>query len=74
VECNNSTPSNVEVRNAFTYRPTYVVLGAVMVVALDTGYKVLGFKPGRERWIFKGDKNVYHEFLRRGRKVIDLMS
>jgi hypothetical protein len=24
---------------------------------LDTGPKVRGFKPGRRRWIFKGDKN-----------------
>jgi hypothetical protein len=27
-----------------------------MVVILAIGPKVCGFKPGRERWIFKGDK------------------
>jgi hypothetical protein len=34
-----------------------VVLGGLVVIVLDTGPKVCGFKPGRERWIFKGDKN-----------------
>jgi hypothetical protein len=34
-----------------------VVLGGVMVIVLVTGPKVPGFKPGREKWIFKGDKN-----------------
>jgi hypothetical protein len=34
-----------------------IVLGGVMVSVLATGPKVRGFKPGRGRWIFKGDKN-----------------
>jgi hypothetical protein len=32
--------------------------------------KVRGFKPGRERWIFKGDKNPQHDFLRKGSKAV----
>jgi predicted small integral membrane protein len=30
--------------------------GGLMVSVLATGLKVRGFKPGREQWIFKGDK------------------
>jgi hypothetical protein len=39
-----------------------VVLGDVMVIVLIIGSKVRGFKPGRERWIFKGDKNPQYDF------------
>jgi hypothetical protein len=46
-----------------------VVLGGVMVIVLAIGPKVHGFKPGLERWNFKGDKNSCYEILRRG--VID---
>jgi hypothetical protein len=34
-----------------------VALGGLVVSVLATGPKVRGFKPGRGRWIFKGDKN-----------------
>jgi hypothetical protein len=43
-----------------------VVLGAVMASVLTIGPKVLGFKPGLGRRIFKGDKYSQHFFLRRG--------
>jgi hypothetical protein len=41
------------------------------------GLVVSGFDPDRGRWIFKGDKNPEHHFLRRGSKarrshVVDL--
>jgi hypothetical protein len=35
---------------------------------------VCRFSPGRERWIFKGDKNPQHAFLRRGSKAVGSMS
>jgi hypothetical protein len=34
-----------------------VVLGGVMFIMLAIWLKVRGFKPGRKRWIFNGDKN-----------------
>jgi hypothetical protein len=34
-----------------------VVLGGIMVIVLAIGSKFRWFKPGRERWIFKGDNN-----------------
>jgi hypothetical protein len=33
-----------------------VALGGLVVSVLAAGFKVRGFKPGRGRWIFKGDK------------------
>jgi hypothetical protein len=43
--------------NAFpwiiVYFYLFIVLGGVMVVLLATGLNVRGYKPGRERWIFK---------------------
>jgi hypothetical protein len=35
-----------------------------VVSVLATGPKVRGFDPDRGRWIFKGDKNPEHNFLR----------
>jgi hypothetical protein len=35
---------------------THVAFGGLVVSVLATGPKVRGFKPGRVRWIFKGDK------------------
>jgi hypothetical protein len=35
--------------------------------------KVRGFKPSRGRWIFKGDNNPQHVFLRRERKAVGAM-
>jgi hypothetical protein len=37
---------------------------------LATGPKILGFKPDRGRCVFKGDKNPYHDFIRRGNKAV----
>jgi hypothetical protein len=37
---------------------------------LVSGPEVGGFKPWRRRWIFKGDKNPQHDFLRRGSKAV----
>jgi hypothetical protein len=34
-----------------------VSLGGIVVSVLATGSKVQGFKLGRGRWIFEGDKN-----------------
>ena len=42
------------------------------VLAFST--QVRGFKPGRSRRIFKGEKNPQHAFLRRGSKAIGPMS
>jgi hypothetical protein len=41
-----------------------------VVSVLATGPKVRGFDPDRGRWIFKGDKNPEHNFLRS--HVVDL--
>jgi hypothetical protein len=41
---------------------------------LATGPKVHGFKPGRGRSIFKGDKNPWHDFLWRGSEAVGPMS
>jgi hypothetical protein len=35
--------------------------------------EVRGFKLDRGGWIFKGDKNPYHDFLRRGSKAVGPM-
>jgi hypothetical protein len=42
-----------------------------MFIMLATGSKVRGFKPGKEQWIFKGDKNSLHDFHLRGVKPVD---
>jgi hypothetical protein len=42
-----------------------IVLSGVMVSMLVIGPTVHGFKPGRERWIFIGNKIPQHAFLRR---------
>jgi hypothetical protein len=34
----------------------FVVLGGLVVIVLDTGIKVRGFRPGRGRWVSKGDR------------------
>jgi hypothetical protein len=45
---------------------TDVALGGLVVSVLPIGPKVRGFDPDRDRWIFKGDKNPEHHFLRKG--------
>jgi hypothetical protein len=47
-----------------------VDLGGLVVSVLATGPKVRGIDPDRGRWIFKGDKNPEHHFLRRGSKAV----
>ena len=37
---------------------------------LAFGTQVRGFKPGRSRWIFQGEKNPQHAFLRKGSKAV----
>jgi hypothetical protein len=51
-----------------------VVLGGVMVSVLTIGPKILGFKPGRGRWILKSDKTPQHDFLRMESKAVGHMS
>jgi hypothetical protein len=51
-----------------------VILGGIIINVFVIGPKVRGFNPGRERWIFKGDKNPQHAFLRRGSKAVGPMS
>ena len=41
---------------------------------LAFGTQVRGFKPGRNRRIFKGERNPQHAFLRRGCKAVGPMS
>jgi hypothetical protein len=45
-----------------------------VVSVLATGPKVRGLNLDRGRWIFKGDKNPEHHFLRRGSKAVGPMS
>jgi hypothetical protein len=42
-----------------------VALGGLMIIVLVIGPKGRGFRLGRGRWIFKGDRNPQHDFLRR---------
>jgi hypothetical protein len=51
-----------------------VDLGGLVVSVLATGPNVHWFDPDRGRWIFKGDKNPEHHFLRRGSKAVGPMS
>jgi hypothetical protein len=51
-----------------------VGLGGVMVVVLAIVTKGHGFKPGRGRCTFKGDKNSQQAFLQRGSKAVGSMS
>jgi hypothetical protein len=46
-----------------------VILNGVMVSMLAIGPKVHKFKPGRAGWIFKGNKNLQHAFLKSGSKA-----
>jgi hypothetical protein len=46
-----------------------VALGDLVVIMLALKTEVSVLKPGRGWWMFKGDKNPYHNFLRRGIKV-----
>jgi hypothetical protein len=58
------------------YRSNFerVALSGVMVSVIVIGPTVRGLRPGRGQWIFKGDINPQHAFLRRGSKAFGLMS
>jgi hypothetical protein len=47
-----------------TYTCALVALGGLVVGVLAAVPRVRGFKLGRGRWIFKGDKNPWHGFIR----------
>jgi hypothetical protein len=49
-------------------------LGGVVVSVLATELKSLRVQTRPRRWIFKGDKNPQHTFLRIGNKAGGLMS
>jgi hypothetical protein len=49
-------------------------LGGVVVSVLATGPKGHGYKPGRGKWIFKGDKHPHHAFSWLGSKARGPMS
>jgi hypothetical protein len=51
-----------------------VALGGLVLSVFAIGRKVRGFKPGRGKWIFKGDKYPSHDSLRRGNKAVGPMS
>jgi hypothetical protein len=48
--------------------------GGLVVSMLASVTQVCGFKPGRSRRIFQGEKNPLHAFLRRGIKAVCPMS
>jgi hypothetical protein len=50
---------------------TVVALSGLVVIVFAIRPKVCKFKSCRGRWIFKGDKIAYHDFLRRGSKAGD---
>jgi hypothetical protein len=53
---------------------TQVALGDLVLIVLAIEPKIRGFKAGRRRWIFKGDKGPKHDFLRRESKAFYPMS
>jgi hypothetical protein len=48
--------------------------GGLVISILTSGTQVRGFKPGRSRRIFPGEKNPQHAFLRRGSRAVCPMS
>jgi hypothetical protein len=44
--------------------------GGLVLSLLASGTRVRGFKPGRSRQIFSGEKNPQHAFLRKGSKAV----
>jgi hypothetical protein len=61
----------------FSIMRSIFILDAVSGVVVSVpaiGSKVWGFKPGRGRWIFKGDTNPQHASLRMGSKAGGPMS
>ena len=44
--------------------------GGPVVIKLASGSEVLGFDPGRGRWVFLERKNPENDFLRKGSKAV----
>jgi hypothetical protein len=59
-------------KEALSISTEYHVCTAASVLAFGT--QVRGFKPGRSRRIFQGEKNHQQAFLRKGSKAVGLMS
>jgi hypothetical protein len=57
---------NGPIRDPLSQRQSYPIATGLMVIVLAIGPRVCGFKQGRERWIFKGNKNSYHYFFKKG--------
>jgi hypothetical protein len=51
-----------------------VALGGLVVIVVAIDSKFRGFKTGRGRWLFNGDKRPQYDFLRRGSKVVGPVS
>ena len=62
------------VLNIKYYLLTYLRLRWSRGSVLAFGTQVRGFKPNQNRWIFQGEKNPQHAFLRRGSKAVCPMS
>jgi hypothetical protein len=46
-------------------------LSGLVISVLAIGPNFRGFKPGRERWIFKGDTSPLNDLFRTGSKADD---
>jgi hypothetical protein len=53
-----------------TVRIFDIALGVLLVIVLAIGPEIRGFKLGRGRWIFKGDKTPQQDFLPREGKAV----
>jgi hypothetical protein len=75
-DCKSLVPLLSQMKRIRVFLPHcyLVALGGLVVSVLAIGPKVRGFDPDRGRWIFKGDKNQEHHFLRRGSKAVGPMS
>ena len=62
--------ASTEFRNELDFSHNLWSRGSVLAFSTQ----VHGFKPGRSRRIFKGEKNPQHAFLRRGSKAVGPMS
>jgi hypothetical protein len=69
------SPTVLKFKKAYwIVRGVIVRFGGLMIIVLATGHKFRGFKPGRERRIFKDDRRLAHNFLRRVSEAIGPMS
>jgi Na+/serine symporter len=60
----------IDVKQHYATYIVLVVLGGLVIIALAIEPKVLWFKLDRGPWIFKGDKDPWHDFLRRRSKAV----